>query len=676
MMQAVWTHSAHAIAPPDRPAVTVIRRDIEVLRAVAVLSVLLYHAAPSALPQGFLGVDVFFVVSGFLMTQMILAERVRKTFSFRQFYLRRAARLLPAALTTLTLTTLAAPFLLTPSERSEYVATLFGALTFTANIVLFEASDYFAAASETKPLLHMWSLSLEEQFYLVCPILLILLPRRALLATAAVAAVVSFMFCQVLLSGALPFDVSQKAMASAAFYLAPARAWELLCGALCALVLSRRAPFVMPPLVPVAALFGLLVLFILPAGGHHPGWAAAGAVTATMLICLGRDSWVRSSPPTAAMMAIGRWSYSIYLIHWPLMAYANALTLGHAPPAILLGLALVSIPLGALQHKLIEAPLRPLWRTQPERLTKGLAVSVVGSALLALPLILGPQSSGVSRPPPNTGLASVCAQTSSQWHDHDVCRTRLTPRVALLGDSYAMQWAAPLEQSEAALGGIVQITKSGCAPARAPALAGSSTQGPHALTFNEACLSFVDSAIQYLVTQNEVELVVLSSSWSQLLKARDSGVGGALALGGSQALSAAISGTVMALQGAGKTVAIIAPAPSTGMDLGACQSRLKHHVLTLGAADCTLSARAAEAYQADVITALSRAAQETGAHLIFPSDGLCDPIRCVSAIGDTTIYADRGHLTRQGALLVARRVGLTHQLLAAMLPPLSPAREY
>lgn len=296
------------------------RSDIQFLRGVAVLIVVGTHAFPQWIPNGHIGVDLFFVISGFLMTKMIASGLERGDFTFRGFYLRRARRLLPASLVTLAVTTALAPFFIPISP--SFVWQVVGGLTFTANLV---SQAHIDGTQSLQPLSHFWSLSLEEQFYLFFPLLLWFSPMPFRRAGIGIVAAQSFLI--MLLMGTT--------------YLLPHRAWELLVGGL---VYYQRGSLplfvklVALSCVPVAVFFGSIPLAVI--------------LTASMLV--GKDDWV-SLPP---IERIGDWSYSLYLIHWPLISFAIAYN--HAMPTPALGVCLTALSIGLayLQYRFVEQPLR------------------------------------------------------------------------------------------------------------------------------------------------------------------------------------------------------------------------------------------------------------------------------------------------------------------------------
>jgi peptidoglycan/LPS O-acetylase OafA/YrhL len=208
------------------------RSDIQALRGYAVLLVILYHTNLGLVPLGFLGVDIFFVISGYLITGIIVRGLRAGTFGFQDFYLRRVRRPFPAAFVTLALTLIGSVFLLTSSAWHNFAPQLYGALFFTTNIVLWQQINYFKSAAELEPLLHMWSLAVEEQYYLVLPVVLSVVPQRlwrATIATITLGSLGGYIWLYPHSSGA-------------AFYLLPTRAWEIGIGAIVTFMPPLRKP--------------------------------------------------------------------------------------------------------------------------------------------------------------------------------------------------------------------------------------------------------------------------------------------------------------------------------------------------------------------------------------------------------------------------------------------------
>ena len=216
--------------PTESPQRDGFRLDIQALRGWAVLVVVLDHMGLGILPAGFLGVDIFFVISGFLITGIIVQSLSKNDFSFTSFYMRRAKRLLPAAFVVIASTAVASAWFLTSSEMLSLNDQVAGALTYTINFVLMGQVDYFATEAETKPLLHMWSLAVEEQFYLILPLLLVLTPRSYTLRLVVIGAILSFVVCSLL----------RSSYPNATFYMLPFRAWEFLLGS-AAILLIRTS---------------------------------------------------------------------------------------------------------------------------------------------------------------------------------------------------------------------------------------------------------------------------------------------------------------------------------------------------------------------------------------------------------------------------------------------------
>lgn len=240
------------------------RFDIQFLRGIAVLLVVLYHANFVPISGGFLGVDVFFVISGFLITSVIVRDVDNRTFSFKKFYSRRAKRLLPATYSTLIFTSVLSYQFLTNSQWIDYIKQLVGSLTFSANMVLLFQTGYFDDSATNKPLLHMWSLSLEEQYYLILPLALFFLPKRWRTSFFTIGITTSIALCFVLI-----FLNKDEIIA---FYTLPTRIWELLIGSLGAWLMLRHPSLNIPKNVKVTILMFMLFIAVLPFDNNtHPG---------------------------------------------------------------------------------------------------------------------------------------------------------------------------------------------------------------------------------------------------------------------------------------------------------------------------------------------------------------------------------------------------------------------
>lgn len=331
------------------------RPDIDGLRAVAILSVVGYHFFPHVFLGGFVGVDIFFVISGFLITRILVEEVSAGTFSVLSFYARRVRRLFPALALVLAAVLAAGWSWLRPDEYAQLGAHTASGAAFAANLLLWRESGYFDIALEAKPLAHLWSLGIEEQFYIAWPLLLwFLREHRHRLRIVAVVFLVS------LLSGVemLRHD------AVAAFYLPVFRVWELLAGALLALAAHRAGgdwPPARPALLSVAG-FGLLVLGIglIHSASEFPGWWALLPVSgAGLVIAAGPQArWNQVLLGNRAMVWFGNISYPLYLWHWPLLALARILFNADPRPEGLLLLFVLAVLLSWGTWKLVETPLR------------------------------------------------------------------------------------------------------------------------------------------------------------------------------------------------------------------------------------------------------------------------------------------------------------------------------
>lgn len=358
------------------------RADIDALRGLAVLAVVVFHTFPSLLPGGFVGVDVFFVISGYLVTKIIVNSKQRGSFSFLDFYSRRFRRIIPALLVVLIFTAGLSALFLLPDEIESLGKHIVAAATFSNNFILWSEANYFDKAAETKPLLHLWSLSVEEQYYLLWPFLVLLIWRlgKYSLAVLGVLFGLSF-FANVFMVDERPAQV---------FYLLPYRFWELAAGAMVVAAERHMAPL-KPRQCETLSFIGLVLIIIsmvlFKGLTRYPGYLGLLPVLGTaLLIWSGERSFVgRKLTANRFLVFIGLISYPLYLWHWPLLTIARLRLAdgGWVLTIVCAFLAVLSVGLSFLTWKIVELPIRrfQIFNISP--------VKLVCSTLLLLALTVG-----------------------------------------------------------------------------------------------------------------------------------------------------------------------------------------------------------------------------------------------------------------------------------------------
>lgn len=649
-------------ADPDR-----FRTDIQALRGLAILLVLVYHAR--LIPQlkaGYLGVDVFFVVSGYLITGIVQRAVQAGTFTFAGFYFRRAKRLLPAAYVTLSATAIASPWFLTRPEMKDFTWQLLGAVTFTGNIALWMQTGYFEGAANLKPLLHVWSLSIEEQYYLLLPAALVFTPRRLWRIGAVAVAAASLAFCLTL--------VSTKP--GAVFYLLPTRAWELALGSLGALVLEGSlagklmAKFFWP------ALAALLLVPFFPIPAPHPGLNALIVCLATLVVILRRHPWINQGLYMRPLAWFGDISYSLYLVHWPLLAFAANAWVSPVPGVVRLSLVCASVGLAAALYGWVEKP----WRLAPISLNgQTLTVAVATSALVVL-FGFGVRSlqAPVGEPDhaylrrANVGLGSAC-DYQDVFTANPQCQTSESPRILVWGDSYAMHWVEGIRVSTSE--GLVQATRSTCGPFAGAA--GFNVEGWYNLEWARKCIRFNQDVLAYLKATPSIEVVLLGSPFGQLLPGGkvlalkpSNMAGGDVFLevqGGNDLAANSLLETVKNIRNLGRRVILVAPPPAaSGVDFGRCLE-LKAGGKAIWGADspsCSIFEANYRAASQPVRRLLERVSREADVPVLQPDQWLCKAGTCVVEMDGVPLYRDNGHLGYEGSAYLGRKLGLANRLMA------------
>ena len=455
------------------------RPEIDGLRTLAVLPVILFHAGFQAFAGGFVGVDVFFVISGYLITSIIVSEMQAGSFSVVNFYERRARRILPSLFVVM-LTCLPLAWLwLNPLDFKFFAKSLIAVPTFSSNILFWRESGYFDVVSELKPLLHTWTLAVEEQYYLFFPLLLMAawrLGRTWVLTLLAIIALASLALAQ---HGA-------DSQSSAAFYLLSSRAWELLTGSFIAFYFNWRPRHAhgAGALKQFATLLGVALIgygiFAFDSTTPFPGWHALVPTLGAALIILfaNADTLVGKVLSTRPFVLIGLISYSAYLWHQPIFAFARDGNLLEPSPAAMLGLAGLSLVLAWLNWRFVEQFFR---RKSAINRRQVFTAGALGSLLFIGLGLAGYANNGFANrfdvtPQALESFTYTQIRVPCDTHYNgdgwsiDFCRfgaarADVTPDVAVFGDSHAEVLLPAFDASAKALGKtVVHIGLAGCPP--------------------------------------------------------------------------------------------------------------------------------------------------------------------------------------------------------------------
>lgn len=418
------------------------RPDIDGLRAIAVLSVVIFHAFPSLIQGGFVGVDIFFVISGFLISKHIWDELDSGTFSIKLFYARRVRRIFPALGLVLLASMLAGWVILTPGEYEQLGKHVAAGVLFVSNIVFWKEAGYFDNAADTKPLLHLWSLGIEEQFYIVWPLFLAFFWRYSRHLTWAFIGVLGISLSYSLIT------VHRDVVAD--FYSPLTRFWELALGAGLAHLAARKSASNALRFSAISWLGLCLILaalVIVKRDDAFPGaWALLPTLGAACLIYAGEDAWLNRQLLSHRLLVwIGLISYPLYLWHWPLLSFARIMESGTPSAAIRLSLLVASVALAWLTYRLLERPVRSRPRSGKIILILCLSMVFIGAAGLTVKKLSGFKSRQFSMLNGETStivlgadharLKHECGIADAQKGIFQYCLTGGEARYALLGDS-------------------------------------------------------------------------------------------------------------------------------------------------------------------------------------------------------------------------------------------------
>lgn len=649
------------------------RPDIDGLRAVAVLAVVAFHFFPEWVRGGFIGVDIFFVISGFLISSIIYRELEHHTFSFIDFYSRRVRRIFPALILVLLSCLVLGWYILLADEYKQLGQHVFAGSGFASNLMLWSESGYFDNASETKPLLHLWSLGIEEQFYLIWPLLLWVLYKKKnnFFLIIILIALASFV-ANIYLVGKNPV---------ADFYSPVTRFWELMIGSIVAYIffykpkyLMRREKWIsvdMGLLHEVFSCFGLALLagalFLLSKESAFPGWwALLPALGAAFILLGGRATWVNSRIFSNPFLVwVGLISFPLYLWHWALLSMARIVE-GEVPTVSWrLAIAALSIALAWLTFQLIEKPLR-----------FGGYAKVKTIALIVLMVIIGSLGyyvfarDGVGRRlalPDSTQKLLIRAPEPE--NDNQRCKNRFpelakfhycgitnnsAPTVALIGDSHAYHYydsfSRVLESNS-----LIHVKQSSCLPFS------SDLQ-----LSQEDCADRVHVVTQFLKENKDIKTIYLSGYWSYLSSSGYGSQGDNWQLPeiatNTDIISFSENGDkfLTNIESENRNIIIMLDTPSLNFNVKSCLNLRPFTLTDRSIKNCLIKKSNYEKQNLIANDALNNLKKHhKNLEIYSPEELFCNDLYCKPFYGDLPLYIDGHHLNKYGSTKVVRDFLLT-----------------
>ncbi len=629
------------------------RPEIDGLRALGLLAVIFAHAGFAAFDGGYIGVDIFFVISGYLITKVILREYAEGRFSIGRFYARRVRRILPALFFVLLCTIPFAWMWLLPDAYEQFSKSLMAATLSFSNIYFLRNTGYFSPETAEVPLIHTWSLGLEEQFYLLFPLLFLFrLKIRTIFSIVLALALGSLLLSE---AGSRFFPVSN-------YYLLPTRVWEILLGSICAFQVFGKDRRTSDVLAAAGLSLVILSIFLFDPSLNIPSLVALLPTGGTALILLfaSQTSIIGRILAIPPLVWLGRISFSAYLWHQPVFAFWRIRS--PEPPSTIVMCALIALVLllSALSWYFVEQP----FRGQRVRFAKlayaacALAVGLVGFGAW------GDVKEGLPSRLPNNVREFVDRTT---WNDNCLfqredgipalpsmeCMFNIGSgrTIAVWGDSIGASISPALQEEFKRRNiGMVQLTHGFCAPILGVSVARDEGAAN--------CEEFNRRALDYLAASN-VETVILSASWVSFLTApymeidSETYANGAIPL---QAIADNLRETVQRLEATGKQVVIVYPAPRFGkpvVDLMASRMLRGDPAPSFEFSKADFEANTGRAYQ------LLNSGLPQDVSKVLPEQLFCDPTSkggCYFGLDGVAYIADRGHYTRAGAERIAAAV--------------------
>lgn len=652
------------------------RADIDGLRAVAVLSVLGYHAFPTVFQSGFVGVDVFFVISGYLISSIILKSLTEGTFSFADFYSRRIKRIFPALLLVLFCSFVIGWFVLLPDELKQLGKHIAAGAGFGSNFLLLSESGYFDKLSDTKPLLHLWSLGIEEQFYVIWPFVLYLTwkSKKSFLVVILVLLLISFVL-----------NVSRiHHHAVSVFYNPQSRFWELLIGAALACIMLQKSAFstwlksLNPARGNLLSVCGAALLalsyFLLTKDKRFPGWwALLPTLGAALMIAAGSRAWLnRVLLSNRIMVWIGLISFPLYLWHWPLLSFARIMQSETPSLEIRSAAIALSVILAWLTFTLLEKPIRygalfDITLANPAKTT-----SKTPAVLMLLILITGWVGyNAYSRDGYNfrTGIKNLAQQNNGfNWDDLKSHATAADNDPAhfkrdtmLIGDSHA----------QAIFAGFSKLFIKH--QTRLQLRAGAACPPFYDLTVQhfgqqEECKDVMNGYLDAVINDASIKTVILTSRGPLYLTGHGFGDIDMIHLmikskfanakpneDYSDVFEDAMFRTLTMLTEANKKIYFIVDVPELGFAPENCVHVRPYKLIDNKKSICAIAKEVFIKRNASFLRIVAQQAKQfPNVKFLYPSNHLCDEKFCYAKIENTIYYRDDDHLSYEGSLKIGQ----------------------
>lgn len=639
------------------------RSDIDGLRAVAILSVLIYHAFPHLLPGGFIGVDIFFVISGYLISHAIFVGIDLNAFSFRDFYARRTRRIFPALIIVLVAIYALGFFVLLPYELTRLGKNIASSASFTLNFVLTGNTGYFDAAAEQNPLLHLWSLCIEEQFYLLFPVVFLMAERLKLNRLKVVVAIIAASFLLNI------WMVSENATAT--FYLPATRFWEMAIGSfLAVVVLNKNWLHSLATWMPHCAALGLTMIFfgvfLIDKSMLFPGWVALIPSVGTGFVLLASQKNFFNMPLSWSWMVwVGKISFPMYLWHYPIFSYMRIYESSEPSTDTKLIAIIFIVGLSWLTYRFIEYPIR--FGMIRQKISGKVVVTVLIS-LLAGMAIVGKVTQSARGFPERIGENH--AQMTKEKPDGSPCQSfqfktkdltcliadpHQPPSHALIGDSHATHFYAGishyLKQNHR---NLMLLSGPGCVPFLG-VRTGQVKGDP------QTCGTIVDNIHAYLDTSSDIKTVILATRGPITLTGQPFGTESIFgryidsdrypqAKNRSELFASSLEATLAHLIAHKKNVVIMLDNPELGFNPLLCD---KLPLLRRTKESCKIERAEVDLRNRDyrhlVLQVASRYPQ---VKVVDTFKAFCDERYCYANQGAERIYRDDNHLTNFGSKML------------------------